>query len=173
MSVVIGIVVFITGALAGFFVNRYLSASNQEQQKLADQHGKYVPMAVKIAPDLETSDIVDIAQILIKQEVDGVIATNTTISREGVEDHLYGGEMGGLSGAPLTERSTDVISKLSRELDGALPIIGVGGICTGEDAAEKMAAGASLVQIYSGFIYRGPKLIREAVDAIASTRTSN
>jgi len=140
-----------------------------EQKKLADQYSKYVPLAVKIAPDMTRAEIAETAKILTKQQVDGVIATNTTISRTGVEDHLYGAEAGGLSGAPLTEKSTEVISVLSQELDGAMPIIGVGGICNGEDAAEKMSAGASLVQVYSGFIYRGPSLISEAVDAIAST----
>ena len=152
----------------GESLTRLLRRLKDEQSALADQCGKYVPLVVKIAPDMTSAEIAETAKILAKQQIDGVIATNTTVSRAGVEDHLYGGEAGGLSGAPLTEKSTEVITTLSRELDGALPIIGVGGICNGEDAVEKMSAGASLVQIYSGFIYRGPELIREAADAIAS-----
>ncbi|MCB1669240.1 MAG: quinone-dependent dihydroorotate dehydrogenase [Porticoccaceae bacterium] len=139
-----------------------------EQQKLADKYGEYVPLAVKVAPDLTENEVADIARILVKQNVDGVIATNTTVSRAGVENHIHAAEAGGLSGAPLAGKSTEVVAAFSRELDGALPIIGVGGICCGEDAVAKMAAGASLVQLYSGFIYRGPELIRETADAVAS-----
>ena len=139
-----------------------------EQQKLADKYGEYVPLAVKVAPDLTENEVADIARILVKQNVDGVIATNTTVSRAGVENHIHAAEAGGLSGAPLAGKSTEVVAAFSRELDGALPIIGVGGICCGEDAVAKMAAGASLVQLYSGFVYRGPELIRETADAVAS-----
>ncbi|MGK2913041.1 MAG: quinone-dependent dihydroorotate dehydrogenase [Porticoccaceae bacterium] len=136
------------------------------QRRLADRHARYVPLAVKIAPDLDAGAIVDIAALLIKYAIDGVIATNTTLSRDGIEESSIAGETGGLSGAPLRTRATKVIAVLAKALDGALPIIGVGGIMSGEDAAEKIAAGASLVQIYTGFIYRGPRLVGEAVDAI-------
>ena len=140
----------------------------QAQLRLADQHGAYVPLAVKIAPDLDDAGIEDIATILTKQKIDAVIATNTTISRSAVADSPLAEQAGGLSGAPVRAKSTEVVGKLSKVLDGALPIIGVGGICSGDDAVEKIEAGASLVQIYTGFIYRGPELVREAADAIAS-----
>lgn len=152
----------------GDSLKQLLARLKVEQQVLADKYGRYVPLAVKIAPDMSHSEIADTAAILVDQQVDAVIATNTTIAREGVEGHKYDSEAGGLSGAPLAEKATSVIKQLSRELDGALPIIGVGGITCGEDAAAKIAAGASLVQIYSGFVYRGPALIRDAADAIAS-----
>ncbi len=144
-----------------------LSRLKQEQADLAHRHGRYVPLAVKIAPDLTTKEINEIAAILVEQKIDAVIATNTTLSREGVEGHPHAGEAGGLSGAPLAGRSTEVIRIISKALDGALPIIGVGGICSGSDAADKIAAGASLVQVYSGFIYRGPGLIAQSVNAIS------
>ena len=136
------------------------------QQKLADTHGRYVPLAVKIAPDLDDEQIKQIAALLIKHRIDGVIATNTTLSRDGVEHLPHGNEAGGLSGAPVREKSTAVIRQLAAELNGALPIIGVGGILNGADALEKMQAGASLVQIYSGMIYRGPELVTECTAAI-------
>ena len=102
----------------------------------------------------------------MQHRIDGVIATNTTLSREGVENLPHGSEAGGLSGAPVREKSTTVIRALHKHLQGALPIIGVGGILSGADAAEKISAGASLVQIYSGLIYRGPELISESCDSI-------
>lgn len=139
-----------------------------EQQELADRHGRYVPLAVKIAPDLDAGQVREIARLLVKIGIDGVIATNTTVSREGVEQSPLAGESGGLSGAPLRQKSTAVIRQLASALDGALPIIGVGGICSGADALEKIEAGASLVQVYTGFIYRGPALIREVIEAVAS-----
>jgi len=143
-----------------------LAQLKAEQHKLADTHGKYVPIALKISPDLEAEQTSQIARLLIQHRIDGVIATNTTLSREGVTGLPHGTESGGLSGAPVRERSTAVIRGLAAELQGALPIIGVGGILNGTDAAEKIDAGASLVQIYSGLIYRGPELIREACTAI-------
>ncbi|MDD4913172.1 MAG: quinone-dependent dihydroorotate dehydrogenase [Sideroxydans sp.] len=143
-----------------------LTQLKSEQEKLAQQHGKYVPLALKIAPDLDAEQIKQIASLLIKHRIDGVIATNTTLSREGVEGLVHGNETGGLSGAPVKEKSTAVIRALSTELGGALPIIGVGGIISGADAAEKMQAGASLIQIYSGLIYRGQSLITEAAESI-------
>lgn len=138
-----------------------------EQQLLASQSGRYVPLAVKIAPDMADTDLRDVAGALADYAIDAVIATNTTIARDAVSALPHGNEAGGLSGAPLTERSTQVIKKLADALRGRLPIIGVGGILCGRDAADKFAAGASLVQIYTGFIYRGPALIGEAVRALA------
>jgi dihydroorotate dehydrogenase len=136
-----------------------------EQAKLAQKHGKYTPLALKIAPDLEPKAIQGIARLLAKHRVDGVIATNTTISRAGVEGRPHADETGGLSGRPLRERATAVVRALARALDGALPIIGVGGILSGADAKEKIDAGASLVQIYTGLVYRGPDLVAECVKA--------
>ena len=138
------------------------------QQELAVQHGRYVPIAIKIAPDMTAEELVLVAQTLVEQGMDAVIATNTTLDRALVEGQQHADEAGGLSGGPLTEVSTGVIRTLAGELQGSMPIIGAGGILTGADAAAKIAAGASLVQIYSGFIYRGPELIRECVDAIAA-----
>jgi dihydroorotate dehydrogenase len=138
----------------------------REQAALAQQHGRYVPIVVKIAPDLEGAAIGDIARLLASHRCDGVIATNTTIDREGVAGLSHTDEPGGLSGGPLREKATAVIRTLAKALDGALPIIGVGGILSGEDAREKVAAGASLVQIYTGLIYRGPELIAECVEAL-------
>jgi dihydroorotate dehydrogenase len=140
----------------------------REQRALADSHGRYVPLALKIAPDLDGDAIGGIARILVKHKVDGVIATNTTIGREGVEGHPRAAEAGGLSGRPLRDKATRVIRTLAKALDGALPIIGVGGILSGEDAREKIDAGASLVQLYTGLVYRGPELVGECVRATMS-----
>ncbi|WP_373976334.1 quinone-dependent dihydroorotate dehydrogenase [Chitinibacter sp. SCUT-21] len=139
-----------------------------EQEKLADQHGRYVPVAVKIAPDLDNNQIQEIARLLIENRIDGVIATNTTLSRTGVENLRHGQETGGLSGEPVRAKSTSVIRELAQVLDGALPIIGVGGIMCGDDAVEKIRAGAALVQVYSGLIYEGPHLVSDCADAIAA-----
>ena len=145
-----------------------LSQLKTEQEKLAQQHGKYVPLALKIAPDLDSEQIKQIAALLMRHRIDGVIATNTTLSREGVEHLPQHAEAGGLSGAPVREKSTIVIRQLATELKGELPIIGVGGILNGRDAAEKIQAGATLVQIYSGLIYRGPDLIAECAEALSA-----
>ncbi len=139
----------------------------REQQALAQQHGRYVPLVVKIAPDLTDEQLRGVAQLLARHRCDGVIATNTTIARDAVAGLPHADENGGLSGAPLRERSTAVIRVLAKALDGTLPIIGVGGILSGEDAREKVAAGASLVQIYTGLIYRGPALVAECAKALA------
>src|SRR3989338_7932553 len=147
-------------------LDNLLSQLKTEQHRLADAHGKYVPIAVKIAPDMESEQIAQIARLLTQHRMDGVIATNTTLSREGVENLPHGTETGGLSGAPLREKSTAVIRQLAAELQGALPIIGVGGILSGADAADKINAGAALVQIYSGLIYRGPELVTECSAAL-------
>lgn len=140
----------------------------EERKKLEQQYQRYVPIAVKIAPDLEDSEIKSTADILVELTIDGVIATNTTIDRDAVQSSPHANEMGGLSGSPLLEKSTEVIAKLNDHLQGELPIIGVGGISSGDDAVAKIKAGASLVQIYTGFIYEGPSLIKEAASAIAS-----
>lgn len=144
-------------------LDRLLDALKQEQEKLAQQQGRYVPLVLKIAPDLNAEQVETIASLLVKYRIDGVIATNTTISRAGVEGLPNGEETGGLSGAPVREFSTRVIRQLAQALDGRLPIIGAGGIFDGADAAEKMTAGASLVQVYSGLIYRGPALVGDVM----------
>ena len=155
-------------------LDNLLSQLKAEQRKLADAHGKYVPIAVKIAPDMESEQITQIARLLMQHQMDGVIATNTTLSRGEVENLPHGTETGGLSGAPLRANSTAVIRQIATALQAcaeqgrgsALPIIGVGGILSGADAAEKIEAGATLVQLYSGLIYRGPALINETCAAL-------
>jgi len=143
-----------------------LSQLKAEQEKLTELHRKYTPIALKIAPDLDSEQIKRIAELLVKHRMDAVIATNTTLSREGVEHLQHGKEAGGLSGAPVREKSTAVIRALAAELKGELPIIGVGGILSGADAVEKIQAGASLVQLYSGMVYRGPELVDEVIAAL-------
>lgn len=138
-----------------------LSALKDAQLRLADRHKRYVPIALKIAPDIDAEQIKVIAETLLHCQPDAVIATNTTIRRESVSQLKHAGEAGGLSGSPLLEPSNTVIRGLKKEIGDALPIIGVGGILSGEDAKSKVAAGASLVQLYTGLIYRGPALIRE------------
>lgn len=138
-----------------------LATLKAEQLKLAEQYGRYVPVALKIAPDLELAQVNEIADLLMVHKIDAVIATNTTLSRDAVKGMKNADETGGLSGAPVREKSTLVIGQLSQRLQGALPIIGVGGILSGADAVEKVAAGASLVQVYSGLIYKGPKLVHD------------
>jgi dihydroorotate dehydrogenase len=138
-----------------------LSSLKLEQSKLAEKHGKYVPVTLKIAPDLNHEQVVEIANLLMQHQIDGVIATNTTLSRDAVKGMPNAEETGGLSGAPVKQQSTIVIGQLSKQLQNSLPIIGVGGILSGADAAEKIAAGASLVQVYSGLIYKGPTLVRD------------
>ncbi|SDC38327.1 quinone-dependent dihydroorotate dehydrogenase [Paraburkholderia lycopersici] len=147
-----------------------LAALKNKQQRLADMHGKLVPLALKIAPDLDDEQVKEIADTLLRHKIEGVIATNTTLSRAAVEGMPNANETGGLSGRPVFEASNNVIRKLRAELGGEVPIIGVGGIFSGDDAREKIAAGASLVQIYTGFIYRGPALVAECARALASDR---
>jgi len=137
-----------------------------EQSKLTEKHGKYVPITLKIAPDLTEPQVIEIADLLMQHKIDGVIATNTTLAREAVKGLKNSEEAGGLSGAPVRNLSTIVIQQLSKRLQGALPIIGVGGILSGTDAVEKIAAGASLVQVYSGLIYKGPKLVHEMCNTL-------
>ncbi|GLX76762.1 dihydroorotate dehydrogenase (quinone) [Thalassotalea insulae] len=150
----------------GDALNELLAALKAEQTVLAKQYDKYVPIAVKIAPDLSEQEINSIAECLINNDIDGVIATNTTLARDGVEDLEHGNETGGLSGAPVKDKSTEVIRLLAKALDGKLPIIGVGGISSGADAKEKIEAGAKLVQVYTGFIYQGPELVKEIVQTL-------
>ena len=138
-----------------------LATLKLEQTKLANQHGKYVPITLKIAPDLEFEQINEIADLLMEHNIDGVIATNTTLDRDSVQGIEHAEEAGGLSGAPVRKKSTLVIQQLSQRLQGAVPIIGVGGILSGADAVEKITAGAELVQVYSGLIYKGPKLVHD------------
>jgi dihydroorotate dehydrogenase len=137
-----------------------------ERKRLEDEHGRRVPLAVKIAPDLDDDEIPQIADTLVAFSVDGVIATNTTVSRDAVKGLEHADEAGGLSGRPLARRSTQVVGLLAGHLQGAMPIIGVGGIMSGNDAVEKFEAGASLVQIYTGFIYAGPDIVTDCVEAI-------
>jgi dihydroorotate dehydrogenase len=142
-----------------------LAALKARQAELADRHGKYVPLALKIAPDLDTNQVVNIADTLRRHRIDGVIATNTTLGREGVEASPLAAENGGMSGSPLFEKSTEVVRAFARALAGELPIIAAGGITSGQRARAKLDAGAKLVQLYSGLIYRGPALVAECVDA--------
>jgi len=144
-----------------------LTRLKAEQAALAQRHGRYVPIALKIAPDLDADAVGAVARLLVAHAVDGVIATNTTLSRTAVAGLPHADEAGGLSGRPLLEPSNAVIATLAKALDGALPIIGVGGIFSGADARAKIAAGATLVQLYTGLIYRGPALVTECVDALA------
>jgi dihydroorotate dehydrogenase len=148
------------------YLGELLGGLALERQKLEQEHGRRVPLAVKIAPDLEAEDIAPLVEQLVKTKADAVIATNTTLSRVGVETSPLANEAGGLSGKPLLAKSTETVARLAEVLKGELPIIACGGIFSAEDARRKLEAGASLVQIYSGFIYRGPALVREIAEAI-------
>ena len=143
-----------------------LSRIKNKREKLRDKHGRNVALALKIAPDLDETQIRDIAAVARREKIDGIVATNTTVARADVEHYPNGLQAGGLSGAPLRERSTRVVRLLSAALGGEIPIIGVGGILCGADAVEKLDAGAVLVQIYTGLIYRGPELVNECVETI-------
>jgi dihydroorotate dehydrogenase len=147
-------------------LRRLVSGLREAQERLGAKHGKRVPMLVKIAPDLTDADIEACARVLSELQVDGVIATNTTVERLVIEKHPLAHEVGGLSGRPLYGRSTHVLRRMRTLLPESIPMIGVGGILSGADAAGKVTAGASLVQIYSGLVYRGPSLIGECVNAI-------
>lgn len=145
-----------------------LAALKTSQAELAREYGRYVPMFLKIAPDLDETQVTHIADALKRHQMDGVIATNTTLSRDAVQHHPLAREQGGLSGAPLLDPSNRVISQLRSHLGAQMPIIGVGGVMSGEDAQAKITAGANLVQIYTGLIYRGPGLVLDAVRATRS-----
>lgn len=150
----------------GAALTALLGRLKQEQQALAERHQKYVPLAVKIAPDLGAEAVAEMAAVIRESGIDAVIATNTTLAREAVARLPHGGETGGLSGAPLTRRATEVVSELHAVLRDTVPIIAAGGIMDGADALAKLRAGASLVQVYSGLIYRGPALVREVAAAL-------
>ena len=145
---------------------RLLEALRREQDHLAAAKGRRVPLALKLAPDLNDEQLADAARLLLEYRFDGVIATNTTLSREGIEGCKHANEGGGLSGAPVREKSTRVIRALHGLLNGRIPIIGAGGIFSGADAREKMQAGASLVQVYTGFIYRGPGIVADILKSM-------
>ncbi len=140
-----------------------LSSLKQRQKELASVRGKYVPLALKIAPDMSEEELVQISDALVRHKMDGVIATNTTLDRTLVDGMPYAHEIGGLSGRPLQNKSTEVIALLHKELKGAMPIIGVGGIDSVMAAKEKIQAGAKLIQLYTGFIYHGPGLLKKIV----------
>ena len=150
----------------GAALDRLLEVLKTEQRRLADEQGRYVPLALKIAPDITDADLPTVAKALLRYEINGVIATNTTFSRAGVEQWSHAEQAGGLSGAPLRRRATAVVEQLRAILGDTVPIIAVGGIMSGADAVARIAAGACLVRIYTGFVYRGPDLIREAVEAL-------
>jgi dihydroorotate dehydrogenase len=147
-------------------LGQLLGALKDERERLADRHGRRVPLALKIAPDLDESQIAVIADLLVMHGIDAVIATNTTLARDAVARLPHGAEAGGLSGAPLTAQAQAVTVQLAAKLGGAVPVIGVGGIMNGTDAAARIKAGASLVQVYSGLVYAGPALVSDCVNAI-------
>ncbi|HXY22698.1 MAG TPA: quinone-dependent dihydroorotate dehydrogenase [Burkholderiaceae bacterium] len=151
-------------------LGQLLAALQAERERLGQSYGRRVPLAVKIAPDLEPEQIMRIADTLVANHIDAVIATNTTIARDAVAGLPHSMETGGLSGRPLRQLSTQVVQQLSEHLQGALPIIAVGGILEAADAVEKVRAGASLVQLYTGLIYRGPVLVHECRQALAQLR---
>ena len=144
---------------------RLIEALKKEQETLTTSSGRRVPIALKVAPDLEPQHIADLSQVFINEGLDGLIATNTTLSRSEVEGCDLATQAGGLSGAPLTSRATDVIADFYSHLGEKVPIIGVGGIMTAEDATAKLKAGAKIVQLYTGFIYKGPPLVQEIIKA--------
>jgi len=140
---------------------RLLETLKKEQQKLASEHGRQVPLLFKVAPDLDETHIRDLSQVFLNGGLDGLIATNTTLDRDTVAGHPRAAEAGGLSGRPVFRKSTATLAAFASHLGSQIPIIGVGGIASLEDAREKIRAGATLVQIYSSFIYQGPPLVRE------------
>ncbi len=144
---------------------KLLDDLKNEQQQLIQKSGTKNPLLVKIAPDLQENDVDEIAEVILKKEIDGVICTNTTVSRDGVESVRFGQETGGLSGAPLTQKSTDILKNVRSKVGPDFPIIGVGGVMSAQDAVEKLEAGANLVQIYTGLIYSGPAVISEVLQA--------
>ena len=146
-------------------LTQLLKTISSVRERLRDRHGRHVAIAVKIAPDMDDAALQSVADVVRREGMDAVVATNTTVSREGVEGLEHASEAGGLSGRPLFFRSTEVVKKLRELLKDELPIIAVGGILSGADARAKFEAGASLVQVYTGLVYRGPSLISECVSA--------
>jgi dihydroorotate dehydrogenase len=151
-------------------LQRLIATLMDAREKLAGQHRARKPILLKIAPDLDDAQMDAVAATLRDSGIDGLICTNTTIDRTGVAGSTHAGEAGGLSGKPLFEPSTEILRGMARRLGEAMPLIGVGGVLTGSDAADKLAAGAKLVQIYSGLIYRGPWLLTECVEEIRRQR---
>ncbi|MDI9719905.1 quinone-dependent dihydroorotate dehydrogenase [Acinetobacter junii] len=151
---------------SGDALTELLQTLKDRQLELAEQYNHYVPLVLKVAPDLTIEDINFISTQLLKFKIDGLIVTNTTLGREGVENLPNGNEAGGLSGAPVFEKSTECLRQFSKILDGRMPLIGVGGIVSGDQAVIKQQAGASLIQVYSGLIYTGPTLVKDCVDAM-------
>ncbi len=149
-------------------IKKLLSALKEEQQRLHVEHNKYTPIVVKIAPDLSDDEIQHIAGLLLEYAIDGVIATNTTIERSAVQGHKFADEIGGLSGTPVKQKSTYVVTHLAKELKGEVPIIATGGIMNYSDAQEKLDAGASLVQVYSGLVYQGPQLVHDIMQGLTA-----
>ncbi|GLQ51199.1 quinone-dependent dihydroorotate dehydrogenase [Dyella flava] len=147
-------------------LRRFIETLREAQERLGSQQGKRKPMLLKIAPDLSEAELDSIADVLLATQIDGVICTNTTIDHSAVANDPLGNETGGLSGRPLLSRSTEVVRGMRRRLGGRIGVVGVGGILEGQDAVEKIDAGARLVQIYSGLIYRGPALIAECVNEV-------
>ena len=140
------------------------------RERLAERHGRRVPLALKVAPELDAAQVQGVADAVRRHRIDGVIATNTSLARDGVEGLPHAAEAGGLSGAPIRARATATLSALASALGGEAALIGVGGILRGADAAEKLAAGASLVQLYTGLVYRGPALVAECVTSARASR---
>ncbi len=151
---------------SGDALTELLQTLKDRQLELAEQYNHYVPLVLKVAPDLTIEDINFISTQLLKFKIDGLIVTNTTLGRDGVENLPNGNEAGGLSGAPVFEKSTECLRQFSKILDGRMPLIGVGGIVSGDQAVIKQQAGASLIQVYSGLIYTGPTLVKDCVDAM-------
>ena len=139
-----------------------------ERQRLEDKHGRSVPLVLKVSPDMNDQQIDAVASLLRKHRIDGVAATNTTLSRDGLVDKRYAQESGGLSGQPVSKLSTETIHKLYNNLQGEIPIIGIGGIVDAASALEKCQAGAQLVQIYTGLVYNGPSMVKDIAEAFTT-----
>jgi dihydroorotate dehydrogenase len=156
---------------SGAALTTLLKAVQSEREALRDRHGRNVALVLKISPDIDDNAIRDIAEVVRRERADALIATNTTVSRDGIAALPHGMEEGGVSGAPLFARSTEVLRKFHDLLKGEVPLIGCGGIMSGTDARAKFDAGAALVQVYSGLIFRGPRLVAECVQAYEARRS--
>ncbi|HKE46962.1 MAG TPA: quinone-dependent dihydroorotate dehydrogenase [Rhodanobacteraceae bacterium] len=147
-------------------LKRFVGTLRDAQERLAAKHGRRKPMLLKIAPDLSDAELDGIADVALATRIDGLVCTNTTTDRAAVAGHRHAGESGGLSGKPVFAKSTAVLRGMAKRLGGRVPLVGVGGIVTGADAAAKIDAGATLVQFYTGMVFRGPPLIGECVEAL-------
>ncbi|MGH8122468.1 MAG: dihydroorotate dehydrogenase (quinone), partial [Rudaea sp.] len=154
-------------------LKRFIGTLRARQEQLATQHGRHKPMLLKIAPDLNETELDAIADVSRSAKIDGLICTNTTVDHSAIASARHGQEAGGLSGKPLLAKATQILQGMSRRLGGKIPLIGVGGILDGADAAAKIAGGASLVQFYTGMIYRGPGLIGTCVEALRAQRSES